>query len=150
MLPFDLHVLGTPPAFVLSQDQTLKKLYLKAQSSKIKVLNNLLLAKLLKNFRWLFLFALIHELLNKSINLSKVFKFVFTLFNLQGTDFAASLSLTAFRLYHISFHLSRTFFKFLSVFSSCEVRSLLAEQLRYVSTSSLICQELFSNSFQIS
>ena len=23
----DLHVLGTPPAFVLSQDQTLKKLY---------------------------------------------------------------------------------------------------------------------------
>ena len=26
---FDLHVLGTPPAFVLSQDQTLKKLYLK-------------------------------------------------------------------------------------------------------------------------
>ena len=27
--PFDLHVLGTPPAFVLSQDQTLKKSYLK-------------------------------------------------------------------------------------------------------------------------
>jgi hypothetical protein len=26
--PLDLHVLGTPPAFVLSQDQTLK-LYLK-------------------------------------------------------------------------------------------------------------------------
>ena len=25
---FDLHVLGTPPAFVLSQDQTLNKLYL--------------------------------------------------------------------------------------------------------------------------
>ena len=24
---FDLHVLGTPPAFVLSQDQTLNKLY---------------------------------------------------------------------------------------------------------------------------
>ena len=23
--PFDLHVLGTPPAFVLSQDQTLQK-----------------------------------------------------------------------------------------------------------------------------
>ena len=26
--PFDLHVLGTPPAFILSQDQTLNKLYL--------------------------------------------------------------------------------------------------------------------------
>ena len=23
--PFDLHVLGTPPAFILSQDQTLQK-----------------------------------------------------------------------------------------------------------------------------
>ena len=23
--PFDLHALGTPPAFILSQDQTLKK-----------------------------------------------------------------------------------------------------------------------------
>ena len=27
---FDLHVLGTPPAFVLSQDQTLNKLYINA------------------------------------------------------------------------------------------------------------------------
>ena len=26
--PFDLHVLGTPPAFVLSQDQTLKTIVL--------------------------------------------------------------------------------------------------------------------------
>ena len=25
--PFDLHVLGTPPAFILSQDQTLRKLF---------------------------------------------------------------------------------------------------------------------------
>jgi hypothetical protein len=24
--PFDLHVLGTPPAFILSQDQTLRKI----------------------------------------------------------------------------------------------------------------------------
>ena len=55
LTPFDLHVLGTPPAFVLSQDQTLKNLYLKLFSEpKIKFLNNLLLAKLLKNFRWLF------------------------------------------------------------------------------------------------
>ena len=27
LLSFDLHVLSTPPAFVLSQDQTLYKLY---------------------------------------------------------------------------------------------------------------------------
>ena len=49
--PFDLHVLGTPPAFVLSQDQTLKKLYLNDLAvAQIKFLNNLLLAILLKNF----------------------------------------------------------------------------------------------------
>ena len=27
MVPFDLHVLGTPPAFILSQDQTLMLKY---------------------------------------------------------------------------------------------------------------------------
>ena len=32
--PFDLHVLGTPPAFVLSQDQTLNKFYLKPSGMK--------------------------------------------------------------------------------------------------------------------
>ena len=31
--PFDLHVLSTPPAFVLSQDQTLHKIYLSLQLS---------------------------------------------------------------------------------------------------------------------
>ena len=30
--PFDLHVLGTPPAFVLSQDQTLRNFYTKSSS----------------------------------------------------------------------------------------------------------------------
>ena len=39
--PFDLHVLGTPPAFVLSQDQTLKKLYLKRRSASNHFPNNL-------------------------------------------------------------------------------------------------------------
>ena len=52
--PFDLHVLGTPPAFVLSQDQTLKKIVSKLRRAQTKFLNNLLLALLLKNFRWLF------------------------------------------------------------------------------------------------
>ncbi len=27
-IPIDLHVLGTPPAFILSQDQTLKYLFI--------------------------------------------------------------------------------------------------------------------------
>ena len=51
LTPFDLHVLGTPPAFVLSQDQTLKNLYLKLFSEpKIKLLNNLLLASITQEF----------------------------------------------------------------------------------------------------
>ena len=37
LTPFDLHVLGTPPAFVLSQDQTLKKLYLKHRGASNQV-----------------------------------------------------------------------------------------------------------------
>ena len=30
-IPLDLHVLGTPPAFILSQDQTLNKWYLRPE-----------------------------------------------------------------------------------------------------------------------
>ena len=78
-------------------------------------MNNLLLAKLLKNFRWLFLFALIHELLNKSINLSKVFKFVFTLFNLQGTGFAVLLRVSFCILSH-SISFVKSFFQVFSNF----------------------------------
>ena len=33
----DLHVLGTPPAFVLSQDQTLNKIFLPLPSGKVKI-----------------------------------------------------------------------------------------------------------------
>jgi hypothetical protein len=35
VLPFDLHVLGLPPAFTLSQDQTL---HLKLQNPKVQYL----------------------------------------------------------------------------------------------------------------
>ena len=80
--PFDLHVLGTPPAFVLSQDQTLKKLYLNGFTRSNHFLNNLLLAILLKNFRWLLFVS--HENLNNPLIVQGV-HFVFALFNLQGT-----------------------------------------------------------------
>jgi hypothetical protein len=36
-IPFDLHVLGTPPAFILSQDQTLRKFTLRVCPSKAYV-----------------------------------------------------------------------------------------------------------------
>ena len=54
--PFDLHVLGTPPAFVLSQDQTLE---LKSQQSKLSLsfrLASLFLKKPLSVFCWFFKF----------------------------------------------------------------------------------------------
>ena len=50
--PFDLHVLGTPPAFVLSQDQTLKKLYPNSFRCLNHFLNNLS-SKYTQEFRWL-------------------------------------------------------------------------------------------------
>ena len=66
-------MLGTPPAFVLSQDQTLKKLYLNNLSvAQISFLNNLLLAytqefSLAVNSIWI-------EILNNPFyKLSKVF-----------------------------------------------------------------------------
>ena len=37
--PFDLHVLSTPPAFVLSQDQTLQKNKQKTKQAKNKEIN---------------------------------------------------------------------------------------------------------------
>ena len=47
---FDLHVLGMPPAFVLSQDQTLNKLYLSNLSAvKIDLLKLILASKSQKN-----------------------------------------------------------------------------------------------------
>ena len=53
LTPFDLHVLGTPPAFVLSQDQTLKKWYLKAEALKSSF-KKICLANFTQEFRWLF------------------------------------------------------------------------------------------------
>ena len=52
LTPFDLHVLGTPPAFVLSQDQTLKKLYLKSFDLK-SFFESFALANFTQEFRWL-------------------------------------------------------------------------------------------------
>ena len=38
IVPFDLHVLSTPPAFILSQDQTLNKMILKRSRATIVLL----------------------------------------------------------------------------------------------------------------
>ena len=79
--------------------------------------------------------------------LSKVFKFVFTLFNLQGTVLVAFANqlLHFTTLSFICQELFSSFFKFLW---SVSCHASLAEQLGYISTSFSICQELFSNSFK--
>ena len=75
-----MHVLGTPPAFVLSQDQTLKKLYLKHFRASNHFLNHLLLAI---NSRIIVgCFRLRFKQIHKFV---KGVLFVFALFNLQGT-----------------------------------------------------------------
>ena len=68
--PFDLHVLGTPPAFVLSQDQTLKKLYLNSRRSSNQSFEQFASSKITQEFS--LAVNSISRNLNKSINLSKV------------------------------------------------------------------------------
>ena len=69
--PFDLHVLGTPPAFVLSQDQTLQYTLLK---------NRLALNYLIQNF-----VCLAHLLsAPASSKLARTFAFSWFLFSFQG------------------------------------------------------------------
>ena len=80
--PFDLHVLSTPPAFILSRDQTLNNMV----SKQTKVcLNQIIEAYLLASKK------LISETFQQAFTCQKdfrprlVFFLVFTLFNLQGT-----------------------------------------------------------------
>ena len=40
MPPFDLHVLGTPPAFILSQDQTLEYDFLSDETCGFSLMRN--------------------------------------------------------------------------------------------------------------
>ena len=53
--PFDLHVLGAPPAFVLSQDQTLYKMVSKPDYSEFKSFAQNAIACVLSNYSLEFL-----------------------------------------------------------------------------------------------
>ena len=146
--PFDLHVLGTPPAFVLSQDQTLKKLYLKHRSALNHFLNNLLLAILLKNFRWLFLFVL-YTILKQSILivqgvLVRLCVIQFTRYCPSATSAANSV------IIHQRFPFVKNFFRFFSfffsllLFATCALRACLYYQiLPLLSSTFLLFRRLF-------
>ena len=61
--PFDLHVLGTPPAFILSQDQTLNKCYLKNLSIRPNpVMDDAFASRLVISESLLFVFELYRDI----------------------------------------------------------------------------------------
>ena len=63
LTPFDLHVLGTPPAFILSQDQTLMlKFYVSSETFKILIRKKFSRSK----WTWLSIFIL---LLNRVVRI---------------------------------------------------------------------------------
>ena len=85
-IPFDLNVLCTPPAFILSQDQTLEKIVFETE-----------LTSCLKSFRaW---FALLLCLSSNSLELY----FSLELLRFFRTYFNFKLSLKSFALYFISY-----------------------------------------------
>ena len=155
--PFDLHVLSVPPAFVLSQDQTLYKSCISISLSCIEiypvhnacvitaffslVLTFSLLPNLLgqKGISRVVTFSCIvwfsrccvRSLLWDSFNIiSHLFEFVKYFFQVFSNSFyvtAAPFCWAAFLLYHISFCLSSTFSTFFKQFFLWY--PLLSEQL---------------------
>ena len=99
--PFDLHVLGTPPAFILSQDQTLNKMVFKEPKSLKSYYRNF--SKLQRNLRSsVSSFACLRT--TKSI--SGAFRLSRCLiYKVHAAPCGGFLS------YHIQFALSRTFFE---------------------------------------
>ena len=130
-------MLGTPPAFVLSQDQTLKNLYLKLfPELKIKLLNNLLLASITQEFS----LAVFSLTLKQSIYCPRCFIVVcviqFTRYSVL-TALAVSLLSISRALYFV-----KNFFRPFSFSFARNLLSLpsLSKQLAYITTPLSLCQ----------
>ena len=120
MAPLDLHVLGTPPAFVLSQDQTL---------DKIVILNTCLKqAPSILHYQNLLSLTFV---LNSTTDFVRYFpnfchkKLIVLFSSISTTDKNSALfifqctiavSMTAYLYYHIHFSLSTLFLKFFKFF----------------------------------
>ena len=85
---FDLHVLGMPPAFILSQDQTLKNIF------------------------YFFMFVIP----SYSNNLDVLLSFQRSFFPLLYKGFLRSFLSSAIKIYHIQMTMSTTFFIFFNFF----------------------------------
>ena len=117
LTPFDLHVLGTPPAFVLSQDQTLKKLYLNAFALK-SFSESFALANILKNFRWLkFVYTKLKQFIIVQGVLSSSSRY--SIYKVQ-TSFSQALARSELLYVSTTFSICQELFsKFLNNFLSC-------------------------------
>ena len=133
-------MLGTPPAFVLSQDQTLKKLYLNRFRSSNQFLNNLLLAI----YSRIFVGCFFAYALNKSINLSKVFcsSLCYSIYKVQCS--LPALAVSFYILAH-RFPFVKNFFQVFSnrFFCLSSASGAVPQALRYNNRHNPLCQLLF-------
>ena len=133
-------MLSTPPAFILSQDQTLNKLYLNGLSRSNQVIEVSFL-----NFKDNELTSSLSLLLPVSLKDSKillVLRLFSSLFNLQGTSRSQSAEL------YYSIRAPRCqAFSFSS--SGFHPPLRLPRELIYISTLASFCQHLFSNFFRL-
>ena len=133
-------MLSVPPAFVLSQDQTLYKSCIYQILSYLKYLScSITLALLLRFFSLVLTFFFPNFLGKRNL---KGRYFFLALFGFQDAVFALSCE-TALILYHIFLNLSSAFFKFFQILFMWPPL-LFAEQLFYYITFPFVCQVLFS------
>ena len=150
---FDLHVLGMPPAFILSQDQTLNKLYL-SWLSQLKPIHrnfNLFQNKSQNGIELCFQSEPAFHSGSFSSSLFLVLKafklFLHCLiFKVHRGALSGVAGSAALLFYHIRFRLSRTFFKFFLKRPSEVVRS--HEWSYIVSHSVQLVKNFFRRIFQ--
>ena len=109
--PFDLHVLSTPPAFILSQDQTLVFKF-----SPVRINSWLILSFLLCLVSFFRIFSFSLRIFGVGIYCS-IIK-VLLLLTSRIAPLGLSLSATAHLFYHSFFALSTTFLNFFRTFCS--------------------------------
>ena len=127
-----MHVLSTPPAFILSQDQTL--MFNVDPSSRSTSFFILVITVLIKNVRWF--------LLKSSEKFIRIFKVVL-LFSCQRSFLIRFLCVRSFIILSQFFLFVKKFLIYFVV-----LNSFVLQQLLYHIIFDLVCQELFNFSFR--
>ena len=138
--PFDLNVLCTPPAFILSQDQTLEQIVYQPSPVNIKCVELVALFYFLsmhpvssgcvsKNDEIFALASFLLVLKSPVVQLSMINRGFDSVLAFPLPVFAAALSWTAYLLYHVRIHLSRGFQNFFQKSFEPAVREAFARSL---------------------